>query len=113
MRIRSKSSIKGLRDIRTVSGKAGRAGVPYMVYMNISCLEMEKARREKEKFSAENTIRKIDSRLAEIKAQKESLLASLGERRRKVPECRDDKVTGEDCPKVHLAEDAQPFRIKY
>lgn len=80
MRIRTKSSIRGLRDIRTRSGKVGRAGVPYMAYMNISCLEMEKARREKEKFSAETRIKNINGRLAEIEAEKAELLVCLGER---------------------------------
>jgi hypothetical protein len=80
MRIRTKSSIRGIRDIRTRSGKVGRAGVPYMAYMNISCLEMEKARREKEKFSAQSRIKNIDGRLAEIEAEKADLLVCLGER---------------------------------
>jgi hypothetical protein len=83
MRIRTKSSIRGLRDIRTRSGKVGRAGVPYMAYMNISCLEMEKARREKEKFSAQARISNIDARLAEIEAEKGDLLECLGERNSK------------------------------
>jgi hypothetical protein len=51
-----------------------------MAYMKISCLEMEKARRDREKFSAETRIRNIDSRLKEIEAEKAALLVRLGER---------------------------------
>lgn len=83
MRIRNKSSIKGIRDIRTHSGKVGRTSIPYMAYMNISCLEMEKARREKEKISAQMRIKNIDGRLAEIEAEKGDLLVCLGERNSK------------------------------
>lgn len=76
MRIRNGTGVRGLRDIRTHSGRVKSAGVPYMTYMRISALEMEKARRETEKFSAEARIRNIDLRLGAIQAEKEALLAS-------------------------------------
>ncbi|MBM3301237.1 MAG: hypothetical protein FJY85_14950 [Deltaproteobacteria bacterium] len=80
MRIRTRSNLRGLRDIRTRSGKVESASVPYMAYMKIGCLEMEKARREKEKFSAATRIKNINTRLSEIEAEKGELLTSLGER---------------------------------
>lgn len=78
--IRTKGNTRGLRDIRTHSGKVDRLAIPHMAYMNISCLEMEKARREKEKLSALNRINNIEQRLREIEAEKDVLLKGLGER---------------------------------
>lgn len=80
MMIRTKANSRGLRDIRTHSGRVNRVGIPYMAYMNISSLEMEKARREKEKLSALTRIRDIEKRLQEIESEKDSILKRLGER---------------------------------
>jgi len=80
VKIRNKSNLRGLRDIRTRSGRVERMGVPYMAYMKISCLEMEKARREKERSSAEARIRNINQRLGEIEGEKGCILVHLGER---------------------------------
>lgn len=76
----NRSTIRGLRDIRTHSGRVDAAGVPYMQYMKISALEMEKARRNTEKVSAEARIANINARLAEIETEKADLLVGLGER---------------------------------
>jgi hypothetical protein len=81
MGIRTKANLRGLRDIRTRSGRVDRVGVPYMAYMKIGCLEMEKARREKEKDSAQSRIRNLDKRLEEIEAEKDATLRDLGERK--------------------------------
>ncbi len=78
--IRTKANSRGLRDIRTHSGKVDRLAIPHMAYLNIGCLEMEKARREKEKLSALNRIKNIEQRLQEIEAEKDTLLKGLGER---------------------------------
>lgn len=78
--IKTKSDLRGLRDIRTRSGSVERSDVPYMAFMKISCLEMEKARREKEKSSSEWRIKNIDDRLKEIESEKDKLLLRLGER---------------------------------
>ena len=78
--IRSRSNLRGLRDIRTRTGQVDRTGIPYMAYMKISCLEMEKARREKERLSAEARISNINERLADIEREKGGLLVRLGER---------------------------------
>ncbi|MGO9571172.1 MAG: hypothetical protein ACLP5H_26905 [Desulfomonilaceae bacterium] len=85
MLIRTKANSRGLRDIRTRSGRVDRVGIPYMAYMNISCLEMEKARREKERLSALGRITSIDKRLREIEAEKDLLLKKLGERTQDAP----------------------------
>jgi len=72
-----------LRDIRTRSGRVDRDD-PLHGLHEIGSLEMEKARREKEKSSAEFGSRNIDMRLAEIEAEKDATLKSLGERKQEV-----------------------------
>jgi hypothetical protein len=73
------SRIKGVRSLRTWSGKIGQVAVPYRAYMQITCLEMEKARRSSERQSASRCIEEIDARLQEIETEKVKLLASLPE----------------------------------
>ncbi len=75
---RRSNNIRGLRDIRTYSGKVDVAGVPYLAFMKISCLEMEKARRGKERNSIFNRMRNIDSRISDIDAERDLLLKALG-----------------------------------
>ncbi len=80
MAIQNRSKIRSLRDIRTHSGRVDAMGVPYLQYMKISALEMEKARRNTEKVSAEARIMNINARLGEIETEKGALLVGLGER---------------------------------
>jgi septal ring factor EnvC (AmiA/AmiB activator) len=70
---------KGLRDIGTLSGRVDRVSLPYRAFLKISCLEMEKARRTRERDSARQNIAKIDARLQEIEAEKAALLKALQE----------------------------------
>jgi len=79
-----------------------------MTYMKISALEMEKARRETEKVSAETRIKNIDRRLAEIEAEKEALLKGVGERMNTA-----GRITAGD-KSAHARQDGeQGFRVKY
>ena len=71
---------RGLREIRTLSGRAEHGVLPYKAYMQITCLEMEKLRRQREKNNATLRIRNLDARLMEIEAGKEALLRAVGER---------------------------------
>ena len=108
MAMQNRSTIRGLRDIRTHSGRVDAAGVPYMQYMKISALEMERARRNTEKVSAEARITSINARLAEIESEKGALLIGLGER----TTTASAKSTGEGSE--HARENVkQGFRIKY
>lgn len=77
MGLRRSNNIRGLRDIRTYSGKVDVAGVPYLAYMKISCLEMEKARREKERNSVISRMRNIDFRIRDIDAERDIILKEL------------------------------------
>ena len=70
---------RGLQDIRTLSGRVGKATIPYMAYLRITHLELEKARRTRESESAGQRVRDIAARLDEIEGEKTSLLQALGE----------------------------------
>ncbi|MBI2827946.1 MAG: hypothetical protein HYX77_01580 [Acidobacteria bacterium] len=71
---------KSLRDLKTLSGRADRIANPYMGYMQITCLEMEKARKGREKESALRRVQTLDARLREIEREKADLLRALAER---------------------------------
>lgn len=111
MRIRTKSNLRGLKDIRTRSGRVDSAGVPYMAYMKIGCLEMEKARREKEKFSSQARINNIEARLGEIEAEKSDLLCRLGERPARGLPRKGVGVVEPD--ELHSQEKRSGFKIRY
>lgn len=68
---------KGLNQIRTLSGRVDQLSLPYRSYMQITCLEMEKARRNMERASARQRISLIDARLEQIEAAKQELLRAL------------------------------------
>jgi hypothetical protein len=68
---------KGLTNIRTLSGRVDQVSLPYRSYMQITCLEMEKARRDMERKSASRRIALIDARLDEIDKAKHELLQAV------------------------------------
>jgi hypothetical protein len=51
-----------------------------MAYMQITCLEMEKVRKGREKESGLKRLQDLDARLQEIEREKASLLGALAER---------------------------------
>ncbi len=71
---------KTMRDIHTLSGRVDRIANPYMAYMQITCLEMEKARKGRERASALQRVEIINARLRDIEAEKGTLLRALAER---------------------------------
>ncbi len=73
-------NIRGVQDIRTRTGRGPGHFVAHEAYMRITSLEMEKARRERERASAMARVRNIDARFTEMEAEKAALLAALGER---------------------------------
>ncbi len=74
-----KRPIKGVQNIRTHAGKIDHVSHPHMAYMRIGCLEMEKARKNKEKSGAQKRIDMIDQRLMEIEREKADIQRILGE----------------------------------
>ena len=73
-----KRTVRGLSDIRTYSGRTAQTFHPYKAYMRITCLEMEKARRGEEKYSAIHRVNIIEDRLKDIDVETEALLRSIG-----------------------------------
>jgi hypothetical protein len=75
----AKRNTRGLQDIRTLSGRVDQTSLPYKAYMKVTCLEMEKARRRKERDSASCRVENIDARMEEIEDEKAALLQALAE----------------------------------
>jgi hypothetical protein len=73
-----KSSIprRGVQDIRTMSERINDADNPQRKYLTLAMLALEKARRSKEKLSANQRAANIDQRLAEINVEQMELLAA-------------------------------------
>lgn len=69
--------IRSVSDIRTLTGRAHSSNIPYMRFMKLSCLEMEKLRRGKERASAMHRVNAIDARFREIEIEKASLLEEI------------------------------------
>ena len=68
---------RGIQDIRTLTGKVRKLTIPHEAYLRISHIEMEKARKTLESEKARQLMADIAARLAEIEAEKVSLLQSL------------------------------------
>ena len=60
---------RGLNNIHTLAGRGDQLRIPYRCYMQITCLEMEKARRGAERRSAMERVEIIDKRIACIEIQ--------------------------------------------
>jgi hypothetical protein len=75
----SSKTIKGLQDIRSHSGRARERAIPHKAYMRLSCLEMEKFRRARERESAMVRVRNIDARFREIDSEEAMILRAMKE----------------------------------
>ena len=69
--------MRGLQDIRTLSGSVDQTQIRSRAYMKLGCLEMEKSRRATERDSATYRTQCIDERLREIEAEKAALLQAV------------------------------------
>jgi hypothetical protein len=106
----TKRIMKGVQDIRTLSGRSDEGTIPYKAYMKLSILEMEKFRRGKEKQSALERVHHIDQRFLDIEGERQKILTSLeskGVRRR--------QLTGQEKPLATAAPRTTtgPFKIRY
>ncbi len=87
-------TIKGLQDIRSHSGRAREGAIPHKAYMRLSCLEMEKFRRARERESAMVRVRNIDARFREIDSEEAMILRAMKKQGSKpVPLTLRDKTT--------------------
>jgi len=105
-----KSNIRGLQDIPTLSGRVDQTSLPYKAYMKIACLEMEKARRGKERESASYRVKNIDARVEEIEHEKAALLQAQAELDKERPtDARDSDSKPEPPP----PRSASGLRLRY
>jgi len=71
---------RGIQDIRSLTGRVKKATLPHEVFLRISHIEMEKARKTRESKKAQQLVADIAARLKEIEAEKDALLRGIGER---------------------------------
>ena len=71
--------VRGLRNLRTLSGRVDKTPAPYRAYMQITCLEMERARRGAERRSAARRVAEIDARISDIEEEKREILRVLAD----------------------------------
>ena len=105
-----KRIMRGVQDIKTLSGRADEGTIPYKAYMKLSILEMEKFRRGKEKQSALERVHHIDQRFRDIEAERQKIMTALeakGIRRQRLPG-REELPTTE-APRTTTG----PFKIRY
>lgn len=106
----TKRIMRGVQDIRTLSGSVDEGTIPYKAYMKISILEMEKFRRGKERQSALERVRRIDQRFLDIEAARQEIFSAMEAQgiRRPVPGPR-----GPEEPKAAPRSTTGPFKIRY
>ncbi len=69
-----RKGLRSMKDIKTHAGSVDQTFYPHKAFMKISCLEMERAHRVKERDSARLRIEAINDRLKEIDREKGTLL---------------------------------------
>ena len=106
----TKRIMRGVQDIKTLSGRADEGTIPYKAYMKLSILEMEKFRRGKEKQSALERVHHIDQRFRDIEAERQKIITALeakGIRRQRLPGLEELPTT--EAPRTTTG----PFKIRY
>lgn len=102
------TKLRSMQDVRSLSGRVDQTFKPYKAFLRISCLEMEKARMEKEKESLQQRLGSIEARLAEMSAEQNRLLESAGKPQRNSPRAAGSGEEGEKASEVPGG-----FRLKY
>ena len=106
----TKRILRGVQDIKTLSGRADEGALPYKAYMKLSILEMEKFRRGKEKTNALVMVHHIDQRFRDIEVERQKILTALeakGIRRQRLPGLEEPLPTA--APRTTTG----PFKIRY
>ena len=105
-----KRIMKGVQDIRTLSGRADEGTIPYKAYMKLSILEMEKFRRGKEKQSALERVHHIDQRFRDIEVERQKIMTSLEDQGDSAPApAGSEKPLTTAAPRTTTG----PFKIRY
>jgi len=100
--------VRGVQNIKTLSGRVDVDSAPYKAYMKLSILEMEKCRKNIERRSSLEKLRTIDLRFQEIEIEKQRTLQAL-ETRDFSPLRRHVQVEPVDLPFT----DEESFKIRY
>jgi hypothetical protein len=110
-----KRIMRGVQDIRTLSGRADEGTIPYKAYMKLSILEMEKFRRGKEKQSALERVHHIDQRFLDIEAARQEIFSALEAKgiRRLVPTGPSGTEMAASGPEAAPRTTTGPFKIRY
>src|SRR5271157_539996 len=103
-------TIKGLQDIRSHSGRAREGAIPHKAYMRLSCLEMEKFRRARERESAMVRVRNIDARFREIDSEEAMILRAINKQDKTGPS---DPSRGDNVDNHLVTGNNLGFRFKY
>jgi len=106
----TKRILRGVQDIKTISGRAEGGATTYKAFMKLSILEMEKFRRGKERQNALDKVTQIDQRFQEIEAERQEILATLedqGIRRQRLPDLK------EYLPATAPKSSTGSFKIRY
>ena len=111
----TKRIMKGVQDIRTLSGRADEDSLPYKAYMKLSILEMEKFRRGKEKTNALEMVHHIDQRFQDIEVERQKIMTALEAKgiRRRVPTGPVGPETATSGPEAAPRTTTGPFKIRY
>ncbi|MFY9259549.1 MAG: hypothetical protein WAO71_03470 [Gallionella sp.] len=77
--MKTQNKPRGLASIRSMSNLVTETTHPHRKFLKLAILAMEKARRGKEKASAQRRIEHIDERLAEIRTESDGILLVCNE----------------------------------
>jgi hypothetical protein len=69
---------RGLKDLRTMTGKSGAHLPAYKAYLRIGFLELERFRHQQEALRARSRLALILARCRDIDAEKGAILATAG-----------------------------------
>ena len=111
----TKRIMRGVQDIKTRSGSADEAAIPYKAYMKLSILEMEKFRRGKERASALDRVHHIDQRFQDIEAERQKIMTAMEDKgvRQPVPIGTSGHEMAAEGPEAAPRTTTGPFKIKY
>ena len=73
----SQKRIRGVQDIRTLSGAIDEVAQTHRRYLRVAFLELERFRRGKERQNAMGRVQHIDTRFREIDAEEAMILEGL------------------------------------
>ena len=102
-----------LRDIRTNSGKIDRFATPHRAYMQITALEMEKARKESERQACLARLDAIGRRMRAIESEKSYLVRGLARTGSLVVPLPSEPAEGPSQADKPASAPARPSRIRY